>query len=306
MRGRFGFTIHPEEPVTNEEPVDHRQLAVSLFNRTWELLDQETRTDQERDEMLTAAFASRHHWREVGEPQNFAISEWQVARVAAVLGYPDLAEEYGRRSLHTASRSYLGPFYEGYAHEALARAARLAGNRGLMAKHLDLAHEMLDQIVECLGAGDAGRRPRGAPRTMINPDPKPIGTHPWGDAATPYEQLGGEGRLRQLIDSFYDHMDADSPTLRAMHPADDSNSRRNLFEFLSGWMGGPDLYTERKGQPRLRMRHLPFAIGSDEASEWMRCMRAAFDDVGVDETLRAYLDSRLEQTAQHVRNTNHD
>jgi hypothetical protein len=148
MRGRFGLPIIPEEPVANAEPLNHRQLAVSLFNRTWELLDQETRSEQERAEMLTAAFASRHHWREVGEPRNFAISEWQVARVAAVLGYPDLAGEYGRRSLDAASRSHLGPFYEGYAHEALARAARLAGNRGLKAKHLDLAHEMLSQIEE--------------------------------------------------------------------------------------------------------------------------------------------------------------
>ena len=131
-----------------DEPLDHRQLAVSLFNRTWELLDQETRSHEERAEMLTAAFASRHHWREIGDSRNFAISEWQVSRVAAVLGYPDLAEEYGRRSLETASKARLGPFYEGYAHEALARAARLAGNRDLKAKHLEIAHELMDQVEE--------------------------------------------------------------------------------------------------------------------------------------------------------------
>jgi putative alpha-1,2-mannosidase len=134
--------------VTAEEPLDHRSLAVSLFNRTWELLDQETRSHQDRAEMLTAAFASRHHWREVGEPRNFAISDWQISRVAAVLGYPDLAEEYGQRSLDVASRARLGPFHEGFAHEALARAARLAGNRELKAKHLDIAYDMLGQIEE--------------------------------------------------------------------------------------------------------------------------------------------------------------
>ena len=132
---------------------------------------------------------------------------------------------------------------------------------------------------------------------------RPTGSYPWGEAATPYEELGGETLLRRLVDHFYDRIHHDSPLLRAMHPADDSNSRRNLFEFLSGWMGGPDLYTERKGHPRLRMRHLPFSIGSTEAEEWMRCMRLALADAGVHEPLLGYLDSQLEQTAQHVRNT---
>lgn len=136
----------------------------------------------------------------------------------------------------------------------------------------------------------------------LHPEPKPVGTHPWGNAPTPYEELGGEVVLRSLVDHFYDRMGAGSPLLRAMHPADDSNSRRNLFEFLSGWMGGPGLYAERKGHPRLRMRHLPFAIGAAEAEEWMRCMRGAFDDVDLPEPLRSYLDTRLEQTTQHVRN----
>ena len=136
----------------------------------------------------------------------------------------------------------------------------------------------------------------------INPEPKPTGLHPWGDAATPYDELGGEPVLRALVDRFYDRMDEESPHLRAMHPTDDSNSRRNLFEFLSGWLGGPGLYMERKGHPRLRMRHLPFTIGAAEAEEWMRCMRGALDDTGVAGPLRPYLETRLEQNAQHVRN----
>lgn len=134
------------------------------------------------------------------------------------------------------------------------------------------------------------------------PESEPETAHPWGDAPTPYEELGGERVLRRVVDRFYDLIAAESPGLRAMHPADDSNSRRNLFEFLSGWMGGPQLYMERKGHPRLRMRHSPFAIGEGEAEEWMRCMRSALWDVGVDEPLRSYLDARLEQTAHHVRN----
>ncbi len=137
----------------------------------------------------------------------------------------------------------------------------------------------------------------------IEPQPKPSGTYPWGDAATPYEELGGEQPLRRLVEHFYDKMADSSPLLRDMHPADDTKSRRNLYEFLSGWMGGPDLYTARKGHPRLRMRHLPFAIGATEADEWMRCMRAALDQAGVADPLRAYLLVQFEQTARHVRNT---
>ena len=142
-----------------------------------------------------------------------------------------------------------------------------------------------------------------APRLF--PDPPSTTVHPWGDAATPYEELG-ESVLRDLVDDFYDRINDSSPALRAMHPSDDSNSRRNLYEFLSGWMGGPNLYAERKGHPRLRMRHLPFSIGEAEAKEWMRCMRGAFDDVGVGEPLRSYLETRLDQQAHHMRNTETD
>lgn len=139
------------------EPADHRQTAIALFNRTWELLDKDSRSVAENAEMLTAVFASRFHWRQVGDAKNFSVSDWQVSRVAAVLGYPDLAEEYGHRSLEVASSANLRPFYVGYAHEALARAARLAGNRAAVAKHLAAAHEMLDLV------DDAGERDLLAP-----------------------------------------------------------------------------------------------------------------------------------------------
>jgi len=128
------------------EPGKHRQTAVALFNRTWELLDKDGRTFAENAEMLTAVFASRYHWRQIGDAKNFSVSDWQVSRVAAVLGYPDLAEEYGHRSLEVACSAHLRPFYVAYAHEALARAARLAGNREAVASHLAAAYEMLDLI----------------------------------------------------------------------------------------------------------------------------------------------------------------
>jgi hypothetical protein len=131
---------------TSLEAASHRQLAIELFNRTWELIDKETRTDEEDAEMLTAAFASRYHWREIGEPKNFSVSDWQVSRVAAVLGLTDLAEGYGRRALEVAASAELDSFYLGYGHEALARAARLAGNRDEARHHLERANELLEQV----------------------------------------------------------------------------------------------------------------------------------------------------------------
>ena len=126
--------------------------------------------------------------------------------------------------------------------------------------------------------------------------------NPWGPEAYPYEALGGEKGVRNLVEAFYDRIDLESPTLRAMLPRDDSGSRQKLFEYLSGWLGGPDLYVAKRGHPRLRMRHLPFAIGTEEADEWMRCMRLAIDEAGVRADTAGYLDTRLRDLASHMVN----
>lgn len=134
------------------------------------------------------------------------------------------------------------------------------------------------------------------------PDPPRSTPMPWGDAASPYEELGGDTVVRQLVEHFYDRVDASAPTLRAMLPKDDSVSRQKLYEFLSGWMGGPNLYVERRGHPRLRMRHFPFAIGEEEAVEWLRCMSEAMDEVGVVGPVRNFLDERFAHSAHWLRN----
>ncbi len=134
-------------------------------------------------------------------------------------------------------------------------------------------------------------------------EPEAINTRrPWGDEATPYVALGGDDRLRQLCDVFYDRIDATAPKLRAMLPKDDSTSRQKLYEFLSGWLGGPALYVERRGHPMLRMRHMPFAIGPNEAEEWLRCMGEALDELGVAGRLRVYLDDQFRRSAHWMEN----
>jgi hemoglobin len=123
-------------------------------------------------------------------------------------------------------------------------------------------------------------------------------------AATPYELLGGEARLRALVDRFYDLMDLEPAFagIRKLHPTDLANSRDKLFMFLSGWLGGPGLYAERYGHPMLRARHLPFAIGAAERDAWMACMIQAMEETDLDERLRTALAQAFFGTADWMRN----
>ncbi|HBQ13700.1 MAG TPA: globin [Myxococcales bacterium] len=119
----------------------------------------------------------------------------------------------------------------------------------------------------------------------------------------PYERLGEEG-VRRLVDRFYDRMDTlpEAAEVRAMHPRDLRGSREKLFWFLSGWLGGPPLYVEKKGHPRLRARHLPFTIDDAARDQWMLCMRQALAEVVEDAELSAYLERQLGRVADHMRN----
>lgn len=128
----------------------------------------------------------------------------------------------------------------------------------------------------------------------------------FGPDHTPFESIGGEDRVRLLVDSFYDRMN-DAPeysVIRGMHPDDLDESRQKFFEFLCGWLGGPQLYMERRGHPKLRMRHAPFPIGDLERDQWLACMGEAMDQVGLDGELRAFLEARFTQVADFMRNQN--
>ena len=135
---------------------------------------------------------------------------------------------------------------------------------------------------------------------------------PMGDGAgaafdrdhTPYDAVGGEEAVRALVDSFYDIMDADESfaIIRSMHH-DLSSSRDKLFWFLSGWLGGPPLYVERKGHPRLRQRHAPFQIDGDAVTAWLLCMGQAMDARAITGDTRNYLDARFDHLANFMQNS---
>lgn len=121
---------------------------------------------------------------------------------------------------------------------------------------------------------------------------------------TAFELVGGEEKIRALVDRFYDLMELEPEFsgIRVMHPASTDGSRDKLFWFLCGWMGGPDMYVERFGHPRLRARHLPYAIASAERDQWLRCMAWAMQDVGMPAELQERLMQSFYQTADWMRN----
>lgn len=121
---------------------------------------------------------------------------------------------------------------------------------------------------------------------------------------SPYDQLGGEAKVRELVDRFYDLMDLapDYQQLRAAHGPSLTQARERLFWFLCGWLGGPAYYMEKVGHPMLRARHLPFSIGIIERDQWVACMAQAMQDVGVPETLHAPLKDAFMNTADWMRN----
>jgi hemoglobin len=122
--------------------------------------------------------------------------------------------------------------------------------------------------------------------------------------ATPYDLLGGESKLRALVERLYTLMDSepDYAGIRRLHPPTLEGSREKLYMFLSGWLGGPPLYFHAHGHPMLRARHLPFPIAEAERDQWLSCMQRAMLECGVEPALRDALREAFERTAEHMRN----
>ena len=119
-----------------------------------------------------------------------------------------------------------------------------------------------------------------------------------------YDLIGGAEPLRALVDRFYDLMDLtpEFAILRALHPSTLAGSRDKLYMFLSGWSGGPSLYIEQYGHPRLRARHLPYPIATPERDQWLRCMAGALQDNGIELQLQERLMQSFYETADWMRN----
>ena len=129
-------------------------------------------------------------------------------------------------------------------------------------------------------------------------------TNDSSSAQSAYEWLGGDACVRALVDRFYDLMDLEQgyTELRQAHGPSLADARDKLYWFLSGWLGGPNHYIERFGHPRLRARHLPFAIGIKERDQWLACMMQAMNELEVEPDLAARLHQAFFQTADWMRN----
>lgn len=128
------------EEISLSETVFHKKMAVDLFNETWTLLDKTDRTPEEDARMSHLAHASRLHWGFVGTAENFAIGEWQVSRVHAVLRQADAALFHAQRALELAVQQELGPFHLAFGHEAMARALALTQPEAAQ-EHIALARQ---------------------------------------------------------------------------------------------------------------------------------------------------------------------
>ena len=122
--------------------------------------------------------------------------------------------------------------------------------------------------------------------------------------STPYQLLGGEDGVRRLCDAFYDCMDSlpQAAGIRRMHGEDLSGIRQKLFEYMSGWLGGPHLYAQKYGSICMTGPHRPYAIGPQERDQWLLCMDEALERVGASEEVKTMLKRPLQGIADVVRN----
>jgi hypothetical protein len=124
---------------------DDRANAVAAYNRSWELLDLEDRTPEQDAALLSAAFASRHHWIAAGGDEQRVVADWMVSRAAAAVGNGGLAVTFAKRALDGAAAGSYPAWLRASVQEGAARAYAAAGDADMRAVHLALASAELDQ-----------------------------------------------------------------------------------------------------------------------------------------------------------------
>ena len=121
---------------------------------------------------------------------------------------------------------------------------------------------------------------------------------------TPYTLMGGEKGVLSLVERFYFYMDTlpEAKELRAIHAPDLSSTKDKLFKFLSGWLGGPDLFIQQYGHPRLRQRHFSFKVNQQVRDQWVFCMRKALYEIAMPDEVRKNIKQAIDDLATHMIN----
>lgn len=124
------------------------------------------------------------------------------------------------------------------------------------------------------------------------------------DQHTIFARIGGAAAVDRLVEAFYGRMDRlpEAKAIRGLHAEDLSAIKDVLKRYLAEWMGGPPLYSQERGHPRLRMRHFGFKIGEAERDAWLMCMRGALEEVVADAALRDELFRTFFKLADWMRN----
>jgi hypothetical protein len=128
----------------------HKYYSANCFNKAWDLIDKEQRTPEEDEQMIRLNQASHYHWTQRPDysSTSASIGYWQSSRIYAILGQAENAMRYGQLCLQVSQEGGTPPFYLGYAYEALARAAAVAGNRQDMNGYLDKARAAAEEVQE--------------------------------------------------------------------------------------------------------------------------------------------------------------
>ncbi|WP_130283897.1 group II truncated hemoglobin [Rhizobium sp. BK696] len=124
------------------------------------------------------------------------------------------------------------------------------------------------------------------------------------EAITLYQAIGGDDTVKALSHRFYELMDTlpEAKHVRAVHPPSLTGSEEKFYEYLTGYLGGPPLYTDKRGHPRLRSRHFVAEIGPVERDEWLLCFRQAMDETIANPKLREIIWPPIERLAFHMQN----
>lgn len=119
-----------------------------------------------------------------------------------------------------------------------------------------------------------------------------------------FERVGGAPTIDRLVESFYARMDSlpEAEVIRAMHAPDLGPTKDVLKRYLGEWMGGPKHYSAERGHPRLRQRHMGFAIGDAERDAWLLCMRGALEEAIEDADARQEIYGLMAKLADWMRN----